>query len=411
MTDVARGRIVPASATNVRIAHSAKTIPIAAASQPEHDGFEHELPCEIPARGAERRSQRELAPARQAGSQQQIRDIGAGDQQHEDDRAHEQSERLHDIAHDGLKVRLDVDAVVVAELRGQRPAERDHLALRLCHRDARLQPRVGRQKMIAAIRRIERALHRHEQIAAAMLELARQHANHLIGLVVDRHLPAEHARIGRESTPPIGIRQHDNLRTSRLVLRFAEPSPQRRRKIEDRHEARGGADNRHALRLARIGHDRQLRARSANRREHRIARLPVDVFLPRRRTGRASRLGVVHEDEPVRVGIRQRLQQHAVEQTEYRGRDPDPQRERDDRKRRDHPAAHERPPGDANVVQYSAHDSELDEAAARAVGRGLPSDRGNASSITRRSIRGVPMPSMATTSNRQRLSSRCARER
>ena len=45
---------------------------------------------------------------------------------------------------------------------------------------------------------------------------------------------------------------------------------------------------------------------------------------------RARRLGVVHPHQLLGIGIRQRFQQHAVENAEHRGRHTDPEGKRDD---------------------------------------------------------------------------------
>jgi hypothetical protein len=61
-------------------------------------------------------------------------------------------------------------------------------------------------------------------------------------------------------------------------------------------------------------------------------------------------LCVVDADERVGVRKRQRPQQDAAEDAEYRGRHPDPEREGDHGKERDEASAYEGPNGMANIL-------------------------------------------------------------
>ena len=69
-----------------------------AAGEREHRALRQQLADDAPAPGAERLAYRHLACARSAARQQQVRDVGARDQQHEDDRAHEHQQRRRRVA-------------------------------------------------------------------------------------------------------------------------------------------------------------------------------------------------------------------------------------------------------------------------------------------------------------------------
>ena len=69
-----------------------------AAGERQHDPFGQELPQQPPASGAERRADRELPLPRLGARQQQVGEIGAGDEQHEPDRALQHPQRRADAA-------------------------------------------------------------------------------------------------------------------------------------------------------------------------------------------------------------------------------------------------------------------------------------------------------------------------
>ena len=81
-----------------------------AADQREHQALGQELAQEAGAAGADRGAQRHLALARRGAGEQQARDVGAGDQQHEGDRAEQHHDRGPDRADHVIAVGDDVDA-------------------------------------------------------------------------------------------------------------------------------------------------------------------------------------------------------------------------------------------------------------------------------------------------------------
>ena len=112
-----------------------------AACQRHESALGEQLPDEPRAAGAERRAHRDLAlPAGRAG-QQQIRDVGAGDQQHEPDGARKDRQRPPDVPHHELLERDHAaDPLRVGFRVGALSHDRVELGLRLRDGDARLQP-------------------------------------------------------------------------------------------------------------------------------------------------------------------------------------------------------------------------------------------------------------------------------
>ena len=110
--------------------------PQRAAREREDEGLARELTRDVAIARAKREANGQLAPTRETGGEQKVGDVRASDQQDEEDRAEENLERRSDVADDDFVVRPDVDAVVVAELDRERPAQRAHLRCRALQRDA-----------------------------------------------------------------------------------------------------------------------------------------------------------------------------------------------------------------------------------------------------------------------------------
>ena len=70
-----------------------------AAARREHQAFSKHLAHQPAAAGAKRRAHAELALARGAARQQQIRDVDAGNEQHERNRAHQREQRRPELSH------------------------------------------------------------------------------------------------------------------------------------------------------------------------------------------------------------------------------------------------------------------------------------------------------------------------
>ena len=105
---------------------------------------------------AERGAQRHLVLTRGRARQQQVRHVGARDEQHERHRAHERDERRPRVLDDVVLERHDADAHVGRLVFGVLLAElaRDavHLGLRLRERHARLEPAEDREEREVARR-------------------------------------------------------------------------------------------------------------------------------------------------------------------------------------------------------------------------------------------------------------------
>src|SRR5262249_7760936 len=79
--------------------------PAEAADEADHDALDDELRGDAPAARAERPAQGELVPPALGAHEEQVRDIGAGDQKDRADAAHENPEKRADVADDLLPER------------------------------------------------------------------------------------------------------------------------------------------------------------------------------------------------------------------------------------------------------------------------------------------------------------------
>jgi hypothetical protein len=132
------------------------------AAQRQQDAFRQQLAHDASAVGAQRGANGELTPSSRGARQQQIGDVGAGDDQHEPDRAHQQQQRGSNVPHhvvfhgDELgpspRIRLRV-------LAGQDATDGRDLRLRRFDGDARLEaaddrdsrPRLPRAQLYRVI--------------------------------------------------------------------------------------------------------------------------------------------------------------------------------------------------------------------------------------------------------------------
>ncbi len=238
--------------------------------------------------------------------------------------------------------------MVVAELARKRVAEGAHLAGRAIDRHALLQARERGQEMTAPCRGIQLALERHVDVGVALHERRRHDADDLVRLAVEDQPAAQDRRVAVELLLPERVREDDDFRAARRVLRVRVPAAELRRHAEHVVQRRGGREAGYRLRRPQAGHDERSAGESADGGEYLVARLPVPILWIRGRAGVARRLRIVNGHQFVRIGKRQGGQQHAVENAEHGRRDADPEGEGHDREDRDRSA----PDGDARRVPH-----------------------------------------------------------
>ena len=204
----------------------------------------HDQPA---APGAERQADGDLLLPRRRARQQQVRDVGARDQQHQADDRHQQAAGLDDVVAEAgvdrrLRQRHQRDAAALVLVRVflfELARDRLQVGFGLLHRDARLQPaghvehepapvvRLG-QLAEEAVRRLRVGHVRHPQRRRAdrvgALEALRHHADDREGVAVQVDRAADDRRVAAVPLLPLAVPEH------RHQLRRPASGLRRRRK-------------------------------------------------------------------------------------------------------------------------------------------------------------------------------------
>ena len=265
--------------------------------------------------------------------EQQVRDIGARDQQHEADGREQDVERLAGVAdqeilqwqhHDGL-CRVAVGILLFEALRDGR-----HLQLRLHDGDAG--PQAANHAVVV---RRSRGGRRHDprgrinvrtrRIADSRLE----HAHDREDTIVELDCRPDRCRITVELLAPERLGDHGRQRPCRLLLVGCKQSTGTRLRTKRLEESRRHAVDRRVVADA-IQRDAHLAASEVRERLEALAlRFPV-MEVGRRNRHRSQarfRPQIRHRDDAIGVRIRQRPQHHRVDDAEHGRRGADPERE------------------------------------------------------------------------------------
>ena len=313
-----------------------------------------------PAR-AKRSADGQLAPPGDAAREEQAGDVGAGHQQHEPGRGREHGQRRPERAPQlfpqadhsphrwGTRFRP-------GSLRPVAVDDRPHLCLRLVRRHAGPQAPDAQHEAGVLQHPVGRGFvgRHHERRPepgrrAGWLEAFGQHPDHGVRPVVDTDGGADHVRVRTESARPRTVaQQHDRGRALLRVRRGEEPA-EVRRGSQQREIGRGhGRAREVAVRPGpRHGH-----ARSGGEllERPRVGPQPAQLRVRQRRRPRSVRPYLAHEHDRLRVGIRQRTEQQAVDDAEQRGVRADAQREHEHHRAREAGAAPQAAGGVAHVA-------------------------------------------------------------
>ena len=127
--------------------------PESASGDAEESAFAEELSEHPSPAGSERGSQRDLPLAARGSREQETRDVGAGDEEHEPDRTPEDEERLPGASRDFIEIGDDDDPlpVVVRIGGGDPPRDGVHLRAHGLERGAGCEPSDGSKDVAAPI--------------------------------------------------------------------------------------------------------------------------------------------------------------------------------------------------------------------------------------------------------------------
>ena len=333
---------------------------------------------QVPSRSAEREPHRHLGRAGGGARQQQVRDVGARDQENDGRDAEEEQERhAHGVMHPALSSPPVLDRQGLGDEAGQGLGAHLRLERRFDvgqdaavqgrHRgaglvDGNLRPQAGEQvepvvpailEAALVLNRIQPRIHRerHEDpgwhVDRRAAESGRRHAYDGQRLTVDQQHVSEHvARAAQRVLPELVAQDGDRMAADRLVDLRTEQPPQRRHEAQ-RREVRAGdlhalddveappppgsAEHEAAVRRD-VREDRLLPLQVA---EHRVAEHLVAFAGPVAEVRAGLRPRRFQVDQALRLDDRQRTQQQLAIEGEDRRVGPDAERQRQNRDARD----------------------------------------------------------------------------
>ena len=219
-----------------------------AAEHGEQAAFGQQLAHEATARRAKRGPERQLPLARAGADEQQVRDVGAGDQQHAPDRAQEQEQGSFDGA--AVARRIDryyrgAPALVGVGIGGlQPPGDGVELGLRGFEGHAGGEASPDRDRVFVAAAEILVHRERHPQVEVRLqeVEVARQHPDNGERPPVHQERLSDDGRVATVASPPQPVAQDDDPVPAGYLLLRKKGAAMRRLHTEHREERRRDPD-------------------------------------------------------------------------------------------------------------------------------------------------------------------------
>jgi hypothetical protein len=331
-----------------------------AADGGKYEALGDEQPRESLPRGAERRAHAELACPLRHAHQYEVRDVDERDREQHECRTECDPERVAGAADDGVLERVrDEPGRRVREIRPFREelaADAAEVVSRLFERDADLESRDrAERERPAPLGRGE--LHRGPQIGAhggKRLRAVGHDTDDGVRISVQRERCAKRIGAGAELALGKHLAHHHDACRARPVFARLKAASASRCDPHDAEVVRGHPASVDPRRLAGVRHNDVHGARGGDRLEAPIElRDALEVCDGRVPLARAVVLADEHE--PIGLRIRQRTQQHAVDQREHRGRGADAERERERREQREGRRSDQRARGLAEIVERRVH--------------------------------------------------------
>ncbi len=230
----------------------------------------------------------DLAAARGRAGQEHVRDVGAGDEEHEPHRAEEDQQRRAHGPDDALRQAGDAHvAVGPGELFFEARRDRRNLRTRLLDRCARCEARKDPERLRRPAVRLrvhgERCPHLGVRCPEGSEgEIGRHDTDHLVRLTVKDNRPLEDTGIAAEVAHPEA--EADHLPVTPLAVIVRRPgAAEERCDAEHRENVGGHLDRRHFLRLIDSGEIGGPGLSRAHRVEGARVALPVEIVRRRNR--------------------------------------------------------------------------------------------------------------------------------
>jgi hypothetical protein len=328
------------------------------AGQRDQKAFGEEEGDQARAAGSQGGADGRLPGSREPAGQEQVRDVGAGDQQQQTDGDGDRQQDRTELAHQMVEQRHGRGApplVGIRPLGGHPLRERRQLLARLLLSDAGAQPADDVEVVAPAIELPLRQGERGPDLGRLLRigEARRQHAHDLIALAAELDGLAEHGPRGAEAVVPEAVAEQGHLVPSGDLLLGEEGAAERRVHAEQREEA--GRALRHVDHLGAVGAGAVENRRKVGRQPlHRLAPLPeLAEVAEREAAGRHLPLGILalDQDQARGIGIGKRLEHQSVRDAEDRGAGADSESQGEDAGEGETGAMKQRANGKPEVVQ------------------------------------------------------------
>ena len=307
------------------------------AQRGQDDALGQDLTDDAAAGGPERGAHRDLLLSLMRSGEQQVGDVGAGDQQNERDGAEQNQQRRAARALDQLRQTAHADAPLRLERRiflQQLPLDGVQLRVGALDRRLRLEPAEHDAPMRRprGARRARRQDQRHEELVLAKHpRTARHDTHHGAGDIIEDDGSVDDRRVSAEARAPQLLGEDDDVVAATGTIVFFDESPsEQRTDAEHLQEIVAGGDPPQTFGRAAAAQVVRDAIENGDRVELGRMRLPVEIDAARDGVLVAVLEAFEDFDEPFGCGIRQRAEQHGVECAEDRGVGADAKRERQD---------------------------------------------------------------------------------
>ena len=300
------------------------------------EAFSDELACGAAPACAESGADGEFLASAFHADQQQVSNIGAGDEQNEADGAHQHPEHIADVADDvpleraqvGRKVHLLKqrfrEAVWGREAVPGDGNEAGEVGAGLFHGNAGLEPRQRLVTVIAQMRFAAVPLERDDEVDVVVvkeLEAARENADDLAGVAVHGEGLADDRSCAAEFLLPVAVGEHDGFGGSGGIVLAGEQAAKRGLDAEQGESAVGDVEAVDVFWLSGAGDIEGIAGVDADVFQG-LALLAINEVVRGREVQvfdvDAGR-GVPDADEPVGVGVGQRLEEDVLNHGEDDG--------------------------------------------------------------------------------------------
>ena len=220
--------------------------------------FRQQLPRQLPRARSQRRSHRHFPLSSRIAHQQQVHDVGAGNQQHQPHRPGKNQQDAPQLRDGWILHRLQEHAKELVRIRildGFLFVQSLQFVSRLRQRDARLQPRNPVERVMNVFGQVIFILpNGHPKVRPAQkAKIGGQDAHNRIPLVVERDRSAHHLRIAPKSALPKAMTQYHHGRTACPVLFWNEVVASRELYPKHGEQARACVAPQHPLCLTFAG--------------------------------------------------------------------------------------------------------------------------------------------------------------